>query len=212
MAKVQSIPVVKDFNELGMYVKRGNVPVVESVLKTRKVNINAKNPKDDGTLLHYAVYNDRTEMVKLLLKYGANPNIRASKEGITPVMLAFDKKNLGIIDLLLKAKPHLDIPDNNDHTVLCRMVLKNDVSMARKLIQCGADVNYVIDDGLHETPLIFLVIRKGNMDMLRLFLDNNVNLNVSRIIKDNGVPTDILTYLEWKDKKHMIALVKRYLR
>lgn len=70
--------------------------MIESLIKDSDVNrgINARQ----DTALHFAVYNNDVNTVKLLLENGADCNVENSR-GQTPKKLAEDYKKEQIIDL-----------------------------------------------------------------------------------------------------------------
>lgn len=75
--------------------------VVYHILTQSNVDVNALN-NSHLTPLHLAVYNSNINICSLLLKYGANPNIKDCL-GSTPLYIAYNncKLNSGIISLLL---------------------------------------------------------------------------------------------------------------
>ncbi len=91
--------------------KKGDIATVRSILNSQtKFDINAKNPKDGHTALHYAVtyapLDKQAELVKMLLAAGADPNAR----------------------------------DKNGNTALHRVVVGGDEDLINALIDGGADL------------------------------------------------------------------------
>ena len=77
-------------------VDKGEVDEVKKLLAEGGVDINAKRPRDGRTVLHIAVWNQRVEIVKILLedkeidlnvkdKYGKTPLARATECGFAEV-------------------------------------------------------------------------------------------------------------------------------
>jgi hypothetical protein len=71
-----------------------------NTLKKDEVNLDAKDV-DGVTALHAAVFNGFYKTVELLLKKGANPNIK-NLQGKTPIFLAEKRKHEKIVKLLKK--------------------------------------------------------------------------------------------------------------
>lgn len=69
-------------------------------------NINSQNStledQNEDTILHYACQLKSVEFVKLLLKFGANPNIK-NKENFTPVFEAIRSEDVEILKVLIDA-------------------------------------------------------------------------------------------------------------
>ena len=68
-----------------------------------------------GTPLMAAVYKSRENLVKVLLDFGANPDI-ADVNGTSPMHYAVIMRNTKIIELLIKADADLTLEDNRGKT------------------------------------------------------------------------------------------------
>jgi hypothetical protein len=80
-----------------------------------KVDVNAHD-KNGYTPLHHAVLNGHEEMVKALLRHGANPN-QESRDRRVPLnlmVLAIDKDKMRIIDILIQYNANLILKNDND--------------------------------------------------------------------------------------------------
>ena len=91
---------------------------LEERLKSNNKDINYQ-VETGTTLLSVATYLNRTESVRILLKYGADPNIDTIKyeHKTNPLVMAAGKYgSYEILELLLKngAKPNLPIPEKDD--------------------------------------------------------------------------------------------------
>jgi len=80
-------------------VLQNNEKLVEQLLKNPKVFVNYRN-KEGKTALHFAVDQKNTEIVRLLLAQGANPNI-SDNLGWTPLHIAAQVNAFTIVQLLL---------------------------------------------------------------------------------------------------------------
>ena len=63
------------------------------------------------TTLMLAVLNDNTQIAKMLLDHGANPDLQGKTTGSTPLMMAASSNNLDMIDLLLSYKANTKLLD-----------------------------------------------------------------------------------------------------
>ncbi|MGL4668265.1 MAG: ankyrin repeat domain-containing protein [Saezia sp.] len=86
--------------------EKGHVEVVRELLETTDINYNHTNFVGWTPLLEAIVLNDggakQQEIVRLLLKHGANPNM-TDKYGKTPLYLAREKGYKEMVDMLLVA-------------------------------------------------------------------------------------------------------------
>ncbi|GFR24112.1 ankyrin-3 [Trichonephila clavata] len=87
-------------------IKRNDVPGIESTLKKgtsfpNGICINAISAKKT-TLLHYAAWKGYEEVVNVLLKHKANPNVRG-KHGSLPLHYAVKFSHIGIVKMLLSS-------------------------------------------------------------------------------------------------------------
>jgi ankyrin repeat protein len=92
---------------------------------------------DGMTALHWAVYHDHTEAVKLILEAGAVAN----RYGVAPLSLACMNGNEEVVELLLSAgaDPETSLPGGE--TALMTAARTGRVGPIKSLIARGADVN-----------------------------------------------------------------------
>lgn len=97
------------------WVKFGSVPYLKRYLDNHpNINFNRKLNNND-TLLHQAVETQNINKVRLLLKYGANPNVKDGNDA-TPLHNAACEGPVRIVELLLKAGANPNVWDVNDQT------------------------------------------------------------------------------------------------
>ncbi|KAG8187296.1 hypothetical protein JTE90_011669 [Oedothorax gibbosus] len=162
--------------------------------------------KGDWTLLHYACCRGWTDLVKTLLDMKCDPNLKL-KNGVTPAMLAADFKNMGVLNLLLEYGADKTCVSDNKWTLLhyaaCRGLLevvqtfvedKFDIDVktssgSTPLLlamdwHCMDIVQLLIDSGADveccdmECGLLHYAAKRGNMDLVKLFVRRKLNLNV----------------------------------
>jgi len=113
---------------------RGETPLFEAVRKGHldcaRILLEAKaNPdlplEEEKTTLypvHQAVLSGATDMLTLLLDYKANPDVRlrtgGSENDSTSLLLAILKQMQSAVEILLRHKANVNIPDANGHTPL----------------------------------------------------------------------------------------------
>jgi ankyrin repeat protein len=95
---------------------RDDVATVRQILNSgTKFDINATNPDDEKTALHYAVERDNIEIVRMLLDAKADPNIK-NEFGDTPLAFAAASGSEELIEALIEGGADLTIEDDVDFT------------------------------------------------------------------------------------------------
>ncbi len=137
-------------------------------------NIYHKSP------LHYAVENNHTLCIQLLLKEGADPNL-FNDNGYafddTPIHIASGNNNLEILKLLIHYGGNFNITSKDGLTPFHVALIHNAVQCAEFLLSLGASVHDKTTDGF--TSLHFAQFRLTNSttDCSELVLKNDVDIN-----------------------------------
>ncbi len=112
------------------------------------------------------------EIIKLLLRHGANPN--------SPIFLyAAINKDQSIIKLLLENGANIDLQDNTGYTALLLAVLDNSIEIAILLLEHRANPNIQIIFG---TTALMMASYKGSEDIVQLLL----NYGADPYLRDNN--------------------------
>ncbi|MFA5249985.1 MAG: ankyrin repeat domain-containing protein [Parachlamydiales bacterium] len=134
------------------------------------------------TPLIHAINENNIEAVKLLLKEGANPNIRDNRSGTVPLLQAIERENLEMVRVLLETGQvnvnviGSDIYFSSKRTPLQAAILKKNLDIVKLLLKNGADVN--IPNSHDYTPLHLAILLK-NPEMVRVLLETGrVDVNV----------------------------------
>ncbi|MFU7503057.1 MAG: ankyrin repeat domain-containing protein [Candidatus Tisiphia sp.] len=185
--------------ELFKAVKNDNTQIVQLLLpKITNIDINAIN-YSGRTELHIASSDGNINMVKFLLQHQANPNTKDNRQK-TPLKSAIYHGHLNIVKLLFDHKAHDDLTHLlvtavvNDHNKIVKFLLEEKNANSRNA-ECNA------------TPLLHVMITKGNIDIVKMLIKHGDNVNV---VYHDEYPIDvaireeqyqILEYLlEHKDK------------
>lgn len=146
--------------EAAKAAERGDVTTLEKLIKQGlDVNYEGKETKapwgkDTMTLLLWATLSDSVKGAATLLKAGADPN-KATRRGMTPLMMASASKSDELFELLLvryKADPNkiFGSPQETALTVVLqerKNLGEKRFERAERLIKYGADVNLNMDRG-----------------------------------------------------------------
>jgi ankyrin repeat protein len=156
---------VENINKVFKAIDSGDCTCLEVILDTNSSFANMEN-HDGLTPLGYAAHYGKTNVLKLLLDYGANVDaVSHSRISYIPSNTALHaaiagERSIEVITTLLKSKAQTNIHDSNGQTCLHTAAFHDDnVEIINLLIEHGADVNMKSQDG--RTPLAF-AIENGN--------------------------------------------------
>jgi ankyrin repeat protein len=130
------------------------------------------------TLLSYAVKEDNEEMVRLLLKGGADINRSTASEnyrGHSPLTRAIAGDNMDMVRLLLEAGAGINAPGEYGNGPLQEALRKNNTTLAMDFLAMGADVNPPSG-----TPPLFLAAGTGNVPLMLTLLNRGADLQAER--------------------------------
>lgn len=126
------------------HVRNGNLEAVKQSIKNSPDSVNAVNEAGNSVLV-IASYKGQVEIVKLLLKKGADPNLN-SNEG-SPILAAVFKGDIAIAKLLLKKKVLLTAVGRDGNSALHYAVLNKDGEMVKLLLKHKIDPSIKNSDG-----------------------------------------------------------------
>lgn len=163
----------KQFEEA---LKNGDTQTIASLLKK------GVNPNDIGrfydkrgaqlTALRYAIENGPSEMVSCLLEAGANPNLM--EFGNTPLSLAIEKRNISLINELIKYEADVNNPSytlliESDTPIypLNMALLSGNINVINTLLNAGA-----IPDP--ESSPLYSAIYKGQLEIAKTLMEHGI--------------------------------------
>lgn len=164
--------------------------VVADALTEKGVDVHTAD-KDGITPLHLAAKNGQIEMVKFLIKRGANVNAQSAVNKLTPLhCAAVRKNNKEIIEILIKKGANVNALDESKNTPLhsasaeghnsCQEVIKT-------LIKNGANVNAKNKDGW--TPLHVAASYFSSERIIETLIERGVNVNA--VDEDKRTPLHV---------------------
>ncbi|XP_022163100.1 ankyrin repeat domain-containing protein 27-like [Myzus persicae] len=107
------------------------------------VDINCSNYKG-YTPLHVAAAKGQTNILKMLIGYGADINSLTTSEQYTALHLAVKNKMTGVIDVLLDSKKcNINNQDNSGNSALHYACTIGDANIITKLLEHGADLGTI---------------------------------------------------------------------
>jgi ankyrin repeat protein len=138
------------------------------------------------TALHWAVMEDDTQAINILLDAGADPNWYWRVPNGTdvvgpPVWLAASKKHHDALRLLLKRGGNVNTVYQSS-SALMAAVENRDLEAAKILLDAGADVNFQVDE--FDTSTAMLPVSGGSNEEIALWLlDHGYNKGLERFRK-----------------------------
>lgn len=145
--------------------------VFELLSKRGELNQNILNLENNegNTPLFICVNSNNWDLVKLLIKYGANFEYLSSKDGKSILHRAVLEKNMDIIDKLITGnKFKVGLVDKENNTALHYAAINGDYEIAKYLLDKKADFTVVNNNG--DTPL-HCACFFGNYKIASLLLD-----------------------------------------
>lgn len=139
-------------------VRQADFPLVD--IMSRCVDVDTQDPKTGRTALSFAAELGNLQITELLLRYGADVNIRQYSltmgrlgdgpqigtiwtSGRFPLHWAIAKNHLAIVEILLQHRANPNAANSSGRTALQEACFKNSPKMAKMLLEAGADVNGV---------------------------------------------------------------------
>jgi ankyrin repeat protein len=150
----------------------GSVPDVQRLL-TAKVNINSQLPKG-MTLLQAAACNNRGEVIRILIKIGANVDL-PDETRWTPLHKAVSKGAKQAVSALIANGAHVNRIVEEKYTALHRAASLGDSEIAQMLIDAGASVD--AQANLKTTPL-HIAVQKANLAVVKVLIHAGADLNI----------------------------------
>ncbi|XP_055957133.1 poly [ADP-ribose] polymerase tankyrase [Patella vulgata] len=148
------------------------------------------------TALHLAVTHFHTEVVRVLIKHGANLNrqLSAGKEKLSALMIAAATGQLEIVRMLVQAGATVELLDKFKRTALTHAIKNGNTHVASYLLYLGADPNRTDSSG---NTLVHYAAAYGWYFCLKL------------LIKDAGADAAVANH--WKTTPLSIAFLKGHI-
>ena len=137
-------------------------------------------------LLKYAQYENNPELIKEMVKAGAELNT-VNEDGATALHLATQHNNNAIVEALIELKANLNDKDQKGNTALhYAVIIKNKIA-SKALIAVGANPNIKNND--NKTALK-IAQEQYNPEMVKILLPTSIHktsfYNKKRIFNRNG--------------------------
>lgn len=175
-------------------------------LVSRGFGVNSGD-SENNTPLHRAAKFDNCEAVETLISLGARVNARNEYKN-TPLHQAASNNSAKAAKLLIDSGAEVDAKGQNDETPLWDAIFdgNNNIEVVKVLIANGA---VVIEGNDGNSPLLERASEKGNIEMMKLLLDNKVSFGKSVIRAVEKGRFDAVGFLLSKGAKVIIKQDER---
>jgi ankyrin repeat protein len=194
--------------------RTGNVEAAKLLLD-HGAAVDAKEEFGGQTPLMWASARRHPEMMQLLISKGADVNAASTDRnyqrhiqaegrpksldagGLTPLLYAARENCAACVDVLVKNKADIDLPDPDGATPLLVAIMNANWDLARQLIEAGADVNQW--DVFGEAPLYTAVDQRTRIDGNRNSIDapnTNTGLAIVKLLLDKGADANMQLFFK----------------
>lgn len=196
-------------------VDRGDVALVEVLLKAGAEGLNAQN-EDGETLLMRAVRAGKTDLAKLLLAHGADAAV-VDVLGDTVSVLAYEK-GLSEIEALARGAHPVEMTPAVKNAWLRAAVAKKDELKVKELLTVGADANHQYAIGYRhpkiKTTVLIDAAKLGHAGIAQLLLAHGADPTVEGLLygSEHGLKYGTaLDAAEASKNAEVVALVRKAL-
>lgn len=155
-----------------------------------------------NNILMKASASGNIHLISYLIEKGFDANYQ-TEYGDTPIMRAAECANINAFNFLVAKGSDYKYMSSRGKTALFSAIEGNCTECVSFLVSNGLDVNQVYDD---ETP-IMVAVRRNNIPIAKILLENGANVNIQTGYKQNSV------FTKWQDdseRKEILALVNQY--
>ena len=148
---------------------QNKLSLLKKIILTKKVDVNHSLANEKNyTPLHIATIRGHVEIIKYLIKSGADVNVTAGKLSITPLYLAIYHGQLESLRILIGNGALFEFQSNQAiFSIIIHLLEKSEFDLLIYLFESGMPINFIDEKGY---TLLHHVIEKGNQSLLTYLL------------------------------------------
>lgn len=210
-------------HDLALAVKQQRASRIRKLIAADTSLTNVREFTHGITLLQYAIMTERYKAAEALLQSGANPNLRDTKDGRSPMHEAANNCQTSKFLLLLLSyagNPNIETKPANPETFTTTPLLKaaaTRLESVKILLNAGADVNYVTRVG-HDSALGTALMFEHLLTVEYLLFEKKADYTVAcgetvdrKILYISNVLRNVTPKLdseEWKQKQRIVRFLE----
>ncbi len=177
-----------------------DLDIVNLLLDDKRINLDQKD-RDGNTLLHIAIYSASHDIIKKILRKGANPNLKNEKSR-TALMVAVLKGQKNIVKSILRnTRTDINLQDNVGETALFYAVKTVNRMAITKLILADDRIDLNVKNNNGDT-ILHVAVLFHNVDFVKKIIRKNPYI----INKKNKKDQTALGTLQFSGRPPTIAL------
>jgi len=180
------------------YSCKDNEDIIKELIK-RGSNVNFIDKTGNSPLV-YAIQKRCLPIVKLLIKKGANVNFLIKRKNQSLLMYALELEDIDIVKHLVKSGADINFVNGKGVSILRKASEIGNKDIFEFLIKYNS--NNCITGDVYENEIVYTVISKNRLDLLKILVNNNLDINIPDEDGDTAITyavknrtIDILKYL-----------------
>ncbi|XP_019861873.1 PREDICTED: uncharacterized protein LOC109590387, partial [Amphimedon queenslandica] len=154
--------------EVSLFKQRPEVASIRKEVKSSSL---------DRELMRSIESHSKLEEVIGLLEAGADPNVTKYSGGPSAVIIATEKNNIGIVEVLLEKGADPNVTEySRGPTALIKAIKKNNTGMVEVLLKKGADPN--VTEFFGGRFALIMAMEKNNVEIFKVLLENGADPNI----------------------------------
>ena len=170
-----NVRALDDSSPLHFAIENGNIDIAEILLKNKAI-VDICDERTGIAPIHLAT-NSSVEMVKLLLRYGADPNVKCNF-GMTPLhyFATSQTHDFEIGKLLIENGASINSMDKRNYSPLYLAILEDNLNAVRDLLENGAKVQDC--EEINKSLLLIRAINNTEDEIAELLVENGADLEI----------------------------------